>query len=371
MILRRYRKGGRSIMADDASPTDAGRRSTTKGQARQGAESSPLRRSTSYDVARLAGVSQSAVSRCFAEGASIAPKTRDLILKAAAELGYRPNALAQGLISGRTNLVGVLISSLTNRYYPEVLDELARRLTARDIRVLLFALDAEGDVKEALHQLFRHSVDGVICAARLSDAQIRMFEDHRVPLVLYNRTSVSIPVTSVSCDSFAGEQGLVDRLLAAGHRRFAIISGPPDSSVGEERRQAIVDRLQEAGMPEPPMVRGDFSYESGAIGLRALLDGQRSYDAIVCVNDLMAIGAVDTLRLEYGLRVPEDVSVVGFDGSGPAAWASYRLTSIRQPVRRMTEAAVSMLLDRIKDPSSPAERRLFSGEFIAGASARL
>jgi len=329
------------------------------------------RRATSYDVARAAGVSQSAVSRCFAPGASISPKTRELVLKFAAELGYRPNALAQGLISRRTNLVAVLISSLTNLYYPEVLAELTSRLTARDMRVLLFALDAESGVDEALDQVFRHSVDGAICAARLSDKQVRLFADHRVPLVLYNRTAPSAQAASVSCDSAAGEQELVGRLLAAGHRRFGVIAGPEDSSVGEDRRAAVLACLAEARITDVPVVRGDFSYESGARGAHRLMQGGARFDALVCVSDLMAIGAMDACRQDFGLRTPHDVSVVGFDGSGPATWASYRLTSIRQPVRRMTEAAVAMLMERIDDPSTPAERRLFSGEFIEGASARL
>ncbi len=333
---------------------------------------SPIgRRATSYDVARAAGVSQSAVSRCFAPGGSIAPKTRETIMRVAAELGYRPNALAQGLISGRTNLVAVLISSLTNLYYPEVLSELTHQLTDHDIRVLLFALKAEGDVDEALDQVFRHSVDGVICAARLSDTQVRMFEDHRVPLVLYNRTAQSAPAASVCCDSVAGEQELVSRLLGSGHRRFGVIAGPEDSSVGEDRRQAILDRLESAGLPDPPLVRGDFSYESGARGLSRLMQAANGLDAVVCVSDLMAIGAIDACREQFALKVPGALSIVGFDGSGPATWASYRVTSIRQPVRRMTAAAVSMLIDRIVDPSITPERRLFSGQFIAGGSARL
>jgi DNA-binding LacI/PurR family transcriptional regulator len=329
------------------------------------------RRSTSYDVARAAGVSQSAVSRCFAPGGSISPKTRERILSAASALGYRPNALAQGLISGRSNLVAILISNLTNLYYPEVLSELTTRLTQRDIRVLLFALNAESDVDETLDQVFRHSVDGVICAARLSDAQIRTFEANRVPIVLYNRTGGQAAASSISCDSVAGERELVGRLLAAGHRRFGLIAGPEDSSVGEERRRAVIECLAEAGLGEFPAVRGDFSYESGAQGLRELLARRPDLEAVVCVSDLMAIGVIDAARESFGLKVPETLSVVGFDGSGPATWASYRVTSIRQPVSRMTEAAIAMLMERMEDPAIPAERRLFTGEFIRGGSARI
>ena len=329
------------------------------------------RRATSYDVARAAGVSQSAVSRCFAPGGSIAPATRERVMKVAAELGYRPNALAQGLISGRTNLVAVVISALTNRYYPEVLAEISHRLTERDTRVLLFALEAERDVDTILDQIWRHSVDGVICAARLSDAQLQLFVENHIPLILYNRVADgAVAATSVGCNSAAGERQLVSGLLAAGHRRFGIITGPEDSYVGEERRRAVLARLDQAGITEVPVVRGDFSYVSGREGLRALMaDG--SFDAIVCVNDVMAAGAIDMARDSFGLAIPDALSIVGFDGSDPASWSSYRLTSIRQPVRRMTEAAVAMLFERIEDPTLPPERRLFAGELIAGGSARL
>lgn len=329
------------------------------------------RRATSYDVARAAGVSQSAVSRCFTPGASIAPATRERIVKAADELGYRPNALAQGLISGRTNLVAVLISKLTNLYYPEVLAELTDRLTAQNMRVLLFSLGLESDVDAQLDEVWRHGVDGVISAARLSDDQVRLFADRGVPLVLYNRKSDRVPAASVSCDSVAGEHLLVDRLLAAGHRHFGLIAGPVTNSVGEERRTAALERLAEAGIVDVAVERGDFNYEGGGAALRALIQADKELDAVIAVNDVMAIGAIDVARAEFGRSIPDQLSVVGFDGADPASWYSYRVTSIRQPVRRMTDAAVSMLVERILDPELPAERRLFAGQFLKGASARL
>ena len=336
------------------------------------AKPAPLgRRATSYDVARAAGVSQSAVSRCFAPGGSIASATRERIVKVANELGYRPNALAQGLISGRTGLVALLISSLTNLYYPEVLDELTRRLTARDTRVLLFSLGTESEVDAVLDQLWRHSIDGAISAARLTDAQIRLFDDHRVPLVLYNRVPDRAAASSVGCDSVAGERLLVDALWASGHRRFGIVAGPEDSSVGEDRRRAAVERLAHEGHGKVPTVRGDFSYAGGRDGLEQLARLAPDLEAVICVNDQMAAGAIDAARETLGRRVPEDMSIVGFDGSAPASWSSYRVTSIRQPVGRMTEAAVGMLMERLADPAAPAERRLFAGEFLRGHSARL
>lgn len=326
---------------------------------------------TSYDVAQRAGVSQSAVSRCFRPGSSIAPKTRARVVAAARELGYFPNAMASGLITKRSNLVAVLISNLTNLYYPEVLAEITRRLSDRGIRVLLFALETESEVDAMLDQVWRYRVDGAIAAARLSQAQLREFTRRRVPVVLYNRFSEGEPVPSVCCDSVGGERQLVDRLVDAGHEVFGIISGPDDSYVSQERVRGAQQRLQELGR-EALLVTGAFDYPSGAAGLQRLMSlTSRRLDALICANDLMAIGAIDCARTQFGMRVPEDLSIVGFDGVAPAAWASYRLSTVRQPVRRMTEAAVTMLVERIDDPDLPAEVRTFAGAIVEGASARL
>lgn len=329
------------------------------------------RRPTSYDVARLAGVSQSAVSRCFAPNASIGREKREKILKVAAEIGYRPNALAQALISKRTHLVAVLISSHTNLSYPEVLAGLCSSLTDRDMRVLLFNLRSESEVDQIIHQIWRHSVDGVIAAVRLSDDQLSEFSQHRIPVVLYNRVASGGGAGSVRCDSTQGERDLVTRLLDSGHRRFGFIAGPADSYVGEERRISALATLKEAGISSVPVVRGDYSYASGRRGLGQLLAEHPDLEAIVCASDMLAIGAMDGARSDHARRIPEDLSIVGFDGSGPATWESYRLTTIRQPVNRMTEASVAMLLERLEDPAAPAEQRLFSGELIVGDSARL
>ncbi len=328
-------------------------------------------RATSYDVAHRAGVSQSAVSRCFKPGASVAPRTRDRILAAARELNYYPNAIAQGLITKRSNMVAIIISNLTNLYYPEVLAELTQRLSAQGIRVLLFSLAAESDVDDVLDQVWRYRVDGAIVAARLDPSQLAGFADRGVPLVLYNRIGEGVPVSSVCCDSVSGEHLLVEQLVEAGHSVFGIIAGPADSHVGEERAEAARRQLQLLGR-DCVIVRGNFDYASGDTALKELMRiTDRKLDALICANDLMAIGAMDSARINFGLAVPGDLSVVGFDGVGPATWLAYQVTTIRQPVRRMTEAAVAMLIERIERPELSPEQRLFAGELLPGGSARL
>lgn len=337
---------------------------------RQTPQSGPAPRPTSYDVAQLAGVSQSAVSRFFRPGSSISLVKRKAIQKAATKLGYQPNAMASGLTTKRSNMVAVLISNLTNLYYPEVLAELTHRLNLKGVRVLLFGLQSESDVDAALDQVWRYRVDGAIAAVRLSAAQLRDFERNRVPVVLYNRYAEGEPVPSVCCDSIGGERTLVDLLVDAGHREFGIIAGPEDSFVGNQRVEGARARLAERGLTAR-IVKGEFDHDSGVAALRELMGSATKPDAVICANDLMALGAIDAAREEFGLTLPQDLSIVGFDGVAPAAWPSYRLTTIRQPVRRMADAAVSMLMERVEDPTLPHEVVSFAGTLVAGGSARI
>jgi DNA-binding LacI/PurR family transcriptional regulator len=328
------------------------------------------RRPTAHDVAQLARVSRSAVSRCFLSGNSLSDEKRKVILRAAAKLGYEPNVFASSLNTKRSNLVAVIISNLTNLYYPQVLAELTQRLDAQGIRVLLFALQNEADVGKVLSQLWRYRVDGAIAAARLSVAQLEQFEKHQVPVVLYNLRAENDAVPSVFCDSVGGARVLVDHLVAAGHQRFTILAGPQDSYVENQRVEGALARLGHHRF-SAEVLAGRFDHESGAEGLREAMSRDPRPDALISANDVIAIGAIDAAREEFGLTIPDDLSIVGFDGVEPAAWASYRLTTISQPVGRMTAAAVSMLLERIYSPGLPPEVRSFTGSLIAGRSARL
>jgi DNA-binding LacI/PurR family transcriptional regulator len=266
----------------------------------------------------------------------------------------------------------VIISNLTNLYYPEVLAEISAIASAKGIRVLLFALSAESEIDDVLEQIWQYRVDGAVSAARLSHAQIDTFSRHGVPLVLYNRFLDGSTASAVFCDQTDGARTLVDRLVKAEHRRFAIIAGPKDSVVGQERVSASLQRLATHGFRSVPVVSGNYDYESGVRGLHELTAGRhRAPDAVICANDVMAIGAMDAARFDLGIAVPEKLSIVGFDGVGPASWSSYRLTTIRQPVQRMAEATIAMLLDQISTPGLPPERRVFSGTLIEGGSAKL
>jgi len=330
------------------------------------------RRATSYDVAALAGVSQSAVSRVFQDGASASKAMRDRVVAAANKLGYRPNAIARGLITQRSNMVAVVISKLTNLYYPEVLVQLTQHFSEHGVRVLLFALENEGDTGTVLDQMLQFRVDGILTAAMFTADQLETIEKAQIPIVFYNRSLQDQLVSSVRCDQEEGERWLVDELISAGHKTFGIIGGPADSVVGLERTMGALNELNAQGVSDITSVSGDFGYETGRECFAQLMEKRGSSpDAVIAANDVMAIGCIDEARERFGLRVPEDISIVGFDGVGPARYAAYSVTTVRQPVQRMTQSAASMLIERIENPELSPEKRSFSGMLIRGGSARL
>ncbi|MGB0907529.1 MAG: LacI family DNA-binding transcriptional regulator [Maricaulaceae bacterium] len=331
----------------------------------------PNGRSTSYDVARLAGVSQSAVSRCFKTGASVSKKMREKVMAAAKELNYQPNAIARGLITRRSNLVAVLVSSQMNFYYPEVLFQLTDRFSQQGIRVLLFTINEESDVEDAINQVWQYQADGVISASYLSVEQHQLLEERQIPVVMFNRYFSDYPTNTIWCDPESATDVMIKHLSEFGHTEFGLIEGPEYSMVNRERMRIVHNALKTYGGKIVAKARGTYRYESAANATQQLMSAPNLPTAIIAANDMMAMGALDELRNVMGQSVPGDISVVGFDGIGAARFASYELTTIRQPIGRMAEAAVAMLLARIDKPETSMEKRVLTGSFIQGTSTGL
>jgi len=329
---------------------------------------SQTRRATSYDVARLAGVSQSAVSRCFKPGSSISTKMRERVVAAANELGYQPNAIARSLITKRSGLVAVLVSSTMNFYYPEVLFQLTQRFAKHGMRVLLFTVDSEADADEVLDPIWQYSVDGVISASHLSGQQYELLQDRGIPVVLFNRWFADRKTDTVWADSSTAVDELIDELVAGGHTRFGLIQGPEGSMVGHNRIDQIHNALSRHDMQPVSEQRGDYRYDSGAETAKLLLNDNPTI--IIAANDMMAMGAMDALRYEKGLSVPEDVSIAGFDGITSGQFASYQLTTIRQPIGRMANAAVNLLLQTLERDDLSCEQHVLDSVLIPGKSTR-
>lgn len=330
------------------------------------------RRVTSYDVANAAGVSQSAVSRCFKPGASVSKATYARVMQAALDLDYIPNAAARSLNTRRSNLVALVVSDQFSLHYPDLLAELSRHFSLRGMRLLLFAMSSDCSVADLLADIWQHQVDGAVIAAPLEEHEVAEFERRQLPVVLFNRSVRDRQVNAIVCDQVGAARIMVARLAAAGHRRFAMIDGPDGSSAAVARRRGVTERLAELGLAAPFTVSGEHDYASGARGLREIMARMpQPPDAIICSNDIMAMGCLDTARLEFGLQVPAQLSITGFDGIASASWLSYQLTTLRQPVRQMAQATADMLVGLIASGAGGVERRVFSAALIEGATARL
>jgi DNA-binding LacI/PurR family transcriptional regulator len=345
--------------------SDTARR-TERRQAKQ------LKKPTSLDVARLVGVSQSAVSRAFTEGGRVSKKTRERILKAAKEIGYVPNLHASSLITRRTGMIALIMGDITNPFYPEVLETFARRLQSAGKRVMLLRLSRDEPIDWALPHVLQYQVDGIIIATAMPGQSVReLCARAHAPVVLFNRAVSGVPVDAVCCDNSAGGRIVADILLDSGHKRFGFIAGLDGASTSGERERGFFERVLSRTGEIPSKAHGDFTYEGGKRAALTLFVPSRRPDALFVANDIMALGALDALRIQLGLRVPDDVSLVGFDDIAAAAWPTYGLTTFRQPIDRMVEETLRLLGERISNPNREPATVLVPGRLIPRASARL
>ncbi len=329
---------------------------------------------TSAEVARLAGVSQSAVSRVFTPGASASEKTVQKVRAAAEQLGYRPNVLARSLITGRTRMIGLVVAYLDNMFYPLALELLSRALQAKGYHVLMFmAPNSKETIAPVMQELLDYQVDGIITAsvAMTNDLTTRC-EAAGIPVVMFNRGQDDPRLSEVTSDNVGGGRKVANFLVAGGHKRIAHIMGWQGSSTGRDRASGFATGLAEAGMQAVMVVDGMYARETAAALARQMFTGPDRPDAVFVGNDHMAFAVLDVLRGDLGLRVPDDVSVVGYDDVPLSAWPAYNLTTIRQPVNRMVEATVETLLARIEGEGDLTPRKIrIDGPLMVRGSARV
>lgn len=325
---------------------------------------------TSVDVARLAGVSRSAVSRAFTPGAYVSEDTREKVLRAAALLNYRPNVIARSLTRQSTNIVGIATTDLQNAFYAHLLEEVSRRLQKAGYATLLIITDRT-DSDQGIAQLLSYQVDAVILASvMLSSKMASLCEQWGKPAVLVDRYIESDTITSVSGDNLRGAGDVARELVAQGHRRIAFMSGYPDTSSSRDREIGFRTELGRLGVSLHAVENGDYTHEGAAEATRRLLKLEQRPDALFCANDLMAIAALEVIRGEAGLRVPEDIAVIGYDNSTPSASPAYRLSTVDQNVAGMAQMAVDQVLSRLAEPARPAEHHLVPASLVLRETTR-
>ena len=327
---------------------------------------------TSFEVAQLAGVSQSAVSRVFTPGASASRKTAEKVRIAAHQLGYRPNVLARAMVSGRSKIIGLVVAYLENQFYPDVLEKFSKVLQAEGYHVLIFmASRTAGNIDKVVGEILDFQVDGIIAASvALSSELSERCRKAGVPMVLFNRSQDDPLMAAVTSANIEGGRKVAKFLLAGGHKKIGYIAGWEGASTQRDREAGFREVLNAAGIELHSREVGDFSSQL-ARKVTVSMFHEDPPDAVFVANDHMAISVLDTLRFELGLKVPDDVSVVGYDDVPTAAWKAYDLTTIRQPANRMVAETVEILLTKINDSGADPRRVEINGPLIVRGSARI
>lgn len=330
-------------------------------------------RVTSAEVAKRAGVSQSAVSRVFTPGASASKATVEKVRKAAAELGYRPNVLARAMVSGKSRIIGLVVAYLENHFYPEALEKLSNALQAKGYHVLVFmAPQTAGNIDNVIEEILDYQVDGIIAASvALSSDLAERCQNVGVPLVFFNRKQVGHTFSSVTSANFAGGRLVGEFLIAGEHERIGYIAGWEGASTQRDREAGFRRALDEAGFRLHAREVGNFLMDEAKAAARRMFSRPDRPDAVFVANDHMAFGVMDVLRTELGLRVPADISVVAYDDVPAAAWAAYDLTTIRQRSNLMVEKTVEILLDQIRNADAPMREEVIEAPLIVRGSARI
>jgi DNA-binding LacI/PurR family transcriptional regulator len=324
---------------------------------------------TARELARLIGVSQSAVSRAFTPGASIAPDVREKILRYAADLDYHPNAIASMLSKSRTNIVGIVISEMQNPFFPLLLEKLSHDLQRIGLQSLLFNITKGSNLEDQLSALRRYNVDAVIIlsATALSGPTLSWVTEGRAA-ILVGRVVEDASLSCVTCDNADGARAIADHFYELGRRRVAYVAGLSHTSTNMERQNAFITRIAELGMTLTTHIEGrGYTYDAGRLSALEIAARQDT-DAIFFANDILATGGIDALREEAGLRVPEDISVAGFDDIAMADWPRYALTTYRQPVDEIVATTVTMIEDGSCRPGQPSTVKRLPGTLIVRKS---
>jgi LacI family transcriptional regulator len=318
-------------------------------------------KTTSHDIAREAGVSQSTVSRALRRDPRVDPATAARVLEVAERLGYSPNLSARSLVTRRTKTIAVVVADITNPFYPQLVEALHEQLGRAGYRMILFneRTDARGDGGIEVF-LASGGADGALFLSVTIDHGVsQMLSRSPVPTVLLNRDADGPRVDRVMADHRGGAMMVADLLAGLGHRRIAMIAGPANTSTSRDREAGFGEQLKRHGLELDPALRraGEFSHQSGFQWTSELMSLEDPPTAIFCVNDVVGFGALDAAR-RLRIDVPKELSIVGFDDIPMASWESFSLTTVRQPLTDMARDAARLLIARVERTTESRPSRI-------------
>ncbi|MBP2704038.1 LacI family DNA-binding transcriptional regulator [Microbispora sp. RL4-1S] len=335
---------------------------------------------TLEDVARVAGVSRATVSRVINGIRNVAPEIQEAVNRAVATVGYVPNRAARSLVTRRAGAVALVVSGagderpsearvFADPFFGRVAGGILGFLRPRAVHPVLMLAETPEARDEVIAFIRQGSADGaLVVSAHGEDPLPGLLAAAGVPAVLWGRPARPVPISYVDLDQRLGAALAAGRLVERGRRRVATISGPPGLPASQDRLSGFREAMARSGHPYVPDAEGDFSVTGGESAMRRLIADHPGLDGVFAANDLMAEGALRALR-DRGLRVPEDVAVVGFDDAPAAAQCLPPLTTVRQPMEEMAAEMARLLLAHVDDPGLEATSRVFRPTLVVRGSA--
>jgi DNA-binding LacI/PurR family transcriptional regulator len=312
------------------------------------------------EVAKLAGVSRSAVSRAFTPGASVSDETRKRVMEAARNLGYHVNHLARGLMRQQSGIVCLIVSDVDTPFQSRLAKTVIGRLQqAGKVSMVINSSGSPDDVAGAVRQTLNYRADATVVLSGTPDRTIaRACLDNGQDLILINRDQDFDEAHTITVANKEASRQAVLAFQRAGCRNLACITSLAGTPSLVERELAFIEAAREAGLEPIHWRQGRTSYEAGAHAARALFTRQVTPDAAFCINDLMACGFMDAARQDFGLRVPEDLCVIGFDDIEQAGWKAYDLTTFAQPIELMADKVAELVQQQRPGSRSGTQIRL-------------
>lgn len=305
---------------------------------------------TQKDIAKIAGVSQSVVSRVFANNQNVSQASRSAVLAAGAKVGYFPDAGARALVTGSSNIVGIVVANIMNSFYPYSFDLLTSSLqkTGRDI--MLFNASGGRDIDSLFSIILTYKIRAVvILTAEATSSLALRLRERGIQVVMLNRFSADLGSSTVACDNIGGGKMVAEAFLESGYKRVAYIGGNPTASTNIERRQGFIDTMAAAGYQPILAIDGEFAhawgYEAGYI-----LERINDIEAVFCADDDIAMGIIDHLRFEAQWSIPGRIALVGYDDVPGASWPAYGLSTVQQPIDDMIRITLELLEQAASNP---------------------
>jgi len=332
------------------------------------------KRPTIEDVARRAGVSRQTVSRVINGKGEISAATYARVRAVIDELGYRPSAVAQSMVAGRTHTLGCISPNFSDYTFARIIEAAQDEARRHGYFILAGSAPIESDVEPLLEEMLHRQVDGLLALNPHADGRHRCLTplaERGMAIVYIGNSPYGAPVSSVRCHDRDGGYQATRYLIDLGNRQVATILGPANEECAQDRLEGYRQALAEAGLACDPtlIMNGNWSATSGYQATRQMIEAGRPFSAIFAQNDQMAVGAIRALR-ENGRRVPGDVSVIGFDDIPLASYFDPPLTTLRQPLEELGRQAARLLIETIHNPGRQPEQVLIHAQMVERASCR-